>query len=553
VSKPSEIKELPDIVKIIKDEIGRLLGTRITVAIVNAEGNISYIDNEIKKFSDFIISFTKGNFSLLAAGDHSLPLSGTNIAFFKISEKALIILNSDKGPVGQLLAFKGRMQKYADKIDTLLEAAIVEEETKASAKAAVRVPVLTVSISNKKFAMEEAKVLHLVNGENTVSEICEKTGIPQLKVDEILRKYQKKAWIKLKRLIIGVGREEEPEVEATPPPTGAIAAQTKSASPSRAAPSLETEAQPRIPYKIGAKIPAVPSPSKSIPSPELSQIPKPIPEMPSYPPPKSPPPSPPESEGAVLDELMQLIETAKPVEESPPAEEMPQRVTPKGPPTPPVQSTPKVTTSVKKTPQKVAPAGPPTPQIQPSPKIAPSTENIGMTEIKGEPVSDSLFDELSSLLDKAKPMSSSQSPSSITPEPEPTFSPSPPPMPVTPIEETPADEGGKVTISGDSLLQETETEEGIKITVYPEEDPLKSRLQRLSNILEETTTDISQRAEKEGVEIQGSKAVCPNCRALVIIMSKVCPNCQRPLRTCPNCNAAITLFARICPACGSLL
>jgi RNA polymerase subunit RPABC4/transcription elongation factor Spt4 len=160
-----------------------------------------------------------------------------------------------------------------------------------------------------------------------------------------------------------------------------------------------------------------------------------------------------------------------------------------------------------------------------------------------------LFDELSSLLDKTKPMSASPAPPSEAPEVEPSM-----PLPIEP--EAPSiDQGAKTTISGDSLLQETETEseEGVRITVYPEEDPLKSRLQRLSSILEETTTDITTKAQKEGVEIQGSKAVCPNCKSLVIIMSKICPNCQRPLRTCPNCNAAITLFARICPACGSLL
>jgi len=509
VSKKSELKELSDVVKLIKDEVGRLLGTNITVAIVDSEGDIKYIDNEIKKFSEFVISFVKGNFTLLSPGDHSLPLSGTNIAFFKISEKALIILNSEKGPVGQLLAFKGRMQKYAEKIDKFLEAAIVEEETKASAKAAVRVPVLTVSISNKKFGMEEAKVLHLINGENTVSDICERTGIPQLKVDEILRRYQKKGWIKLKRLIVGFGKEEEAEIEMAPQPIPPqpLAATTEKSKP-----------QPI---------------SKAIKPPEFSQIPEHLPEMPSSPPLQPSLPSLPskvESEETVVDDLMQLIETTTPIEELPTAEKVPRIDTSAVTPPPSTKSKPKEAVSVKM-PKESAFTAPPIPKSVSKP-VSPS-KNAEMTEIKGEPVTDSLFNELSSLLDKTKPIS----PSSIEiPEAMPS-----------------ADEGAKTTISGDSLLQETETEEGVKITVYPEEDPLKSRLERLSNILEETTADISTKAEKEGVEIQGSKAVCPNCRSLVTIMSKVCPNCQHPLRICPNCNAAITLFARICPACGSLL
>lgn len=192
LSKQAELKGLSDVVKSIKNELGHLLGSNIAVAIVSGDGIISYIDNELQKFSDFILTFVKENFQRLLLGDHSLPLSGTNIAFFKVSEKSLIILNSDKGPVGQLLAFKGQMQKYVNKIDKLIETLTSEEETKASAKAAVRVPELAVSIANKKFEMEEAKVLNLVNGKNTVSDISGRTGILQLKVDEILRKYQKR-------------------------------------------------------------------------------------------------------------------------------------------------------------------------------------------------------------------------------------------------------------------------------------------------------------------------------------------------------------------------
>jgi RNA polymerase subunit RPABC4/transcription elongation factor Spt4 len=142
-------------------------------------------------------------------------------------------------------------------------------------------------------------------------------------------------------------------------------------------------------------------------------------------------------------------------------------------------------------------------------------------------------------------------PAAPAPVPAQTLAPSPVSVPVPSAEKPVPDLGSNQTISGDSLLQDTPG--GVKVTTYPEEDPLKNRLQRLSNILEETTSDISSKAKKEGVEIQGSKAICPNCRSLVIIMSKICPNCQKPLRTCPNCNAAITLFARICPSCGSLL
>ncbi|MDD1778029.1 MAG: hypothetical protein LUQ65_07645, partial [Candidatus Helarchaeota archaeon] len=394
MSKPPELKELPDIVKIIKDEIGRLLGTNIQCAIVSADGTINYIDPEINKFSDFIVSFTKGNFTLLQPGDHSLPLSGTNIAFFKVTQKALVILNSDKGPVGQLLAFKGRMLKYGEKIDALLEAHIVEEETKASAKAAVRVPVLSVSISNKKFGMEEAKVLHLVNGENTISDICEKTNIPQLKVDEILRRYQKKGWIKLKRLIIGAGKElEEPEVEEAP----------KAVSVPPVIPPMETAVQLKSPPL------------------EQPRIPKPPPAVPLQPSPP-PPPSPVASEENVLDELMDLIETTQPIQESPPPPKFPPNI-PSTPRSldldqPRIPTMPKSKPSVPypPAPEKAKPMPP-----QTSPKATSSAANIEITAIKGEPVSDSLFNELSNLISQTAPMSAPPPASSPAPVPAQAF------------------------------------------------------------------------------------------------------------------------------------
>ena len=303
MSKQTELKALSDVVKAIKKELGRLLGSNITVAIVSADGTISYIDNEMKKFSDFINSFAKENFQRLSLGDHSLPLSGTSIAFFKISQKSLVILNSDKGPVGQLLAFKGQMQKYAEKIDKCLEAVTEEEDTTASASAAVRVPVLTTSIANKKFEMDEAKVLNLINGENTVSDISKKTGMIHLKVDEILRKYQKKGWIKVKRLVIGTGKEEVPGIKAGSQPTGVIPLRPALKSTSETPPPLKSEVPPIMPSKTKAPTPITPSPPKSVPSPELPQIPKPTPKAPSYTPPQPSTPSPLEPEETVLVDL----------------------------------------------------------------------------------------------------------------------------------------------------------------------------------------------------------------------------------------------------------
>ena len=476
-----QIKKLPDLVKVIKADIGPLLGSNITVAVVNQEAELKYIDDAIQKFSDFIISFTKGNFELLSVGDHSLPLSGTNIAFFKVSNNALVILNSDKGPVGQLLAFKGRMQRYSLKLDELLASIPAVDEVKAPAKAAVRVPVLTVSIKSKKFGMEEAKVLHLVNGENTISDICEKTRLPQLKVDEILRKYQKKRWIKLKRVIIGVPEAPAKKPAKLPPSTIKEAAATPAVvAPPPVAPAPQPPVQPAAP----------PQPPSTYAVPAMA----PAPET--------------QSEEEIFSELVDFIDQTQPI--GMPAPEPPAQPAIPSYPQPPSAPPPSPST---------APLNPASPQVSAQPAA------VEMSEIEGEPVSEAVFDDLASFLDQTAPMDAT--------------------APQAPAESPPH-------VSGSSLLEGTE--EGIKITTYPEQaDPLQDRLERLSNILEETTETEPSAGVKSEVKIVGSKAICPHCKTHVIMMAKVCPNCQRALRTCPNCKSPITLFARICPSCGSLL
>ncbi|MHA1249622.1 MAG: hypothetical protein ACTSRP_06495, partial [Candidatus Helarchaeota archaeon] len=213
MSDTDEYESLEDIVKKISSDMEKLLSNPIQICIVDKSGEIKYIDDKLKeKYEDFIKSFVSGNFDLLTVGEHSLPLSGVNIGFFKLSDLSLIILYSESGPVGQLLAFKGRMHRYADIIDKLILEPPKPKKTKVVEKTAYRVPVKLEGIKNKKFSMVEAKVIHLIDGKNTIEDICEKTKLPRLKVDEIIKKYQKKGWIKLKRVII-TEEEKEPAVE----------------------------------------------------------------------------------------------------------------------------------------------------------------------------------------------------------------------------------------------------------------------------------------------------------------------------------------------------
>lgn len=606
MSELEGIKKISDLVDAIKQNIGRLLGSDTTVAITNSAAEIKYIDSEIKDFSDFIISFTRGNFELLNIGDHSLPLSGTNIAFFKISYNALVILHSPKGPVGQLLAFKGRMNKYATKIDELLETEEGAAEEATPAKAAARVPVLTVSIANKKFGMDEAKVLHLVNGENTIATICEKTGLPQLKVDEILRKYQKKNWIKLKRVIIGVTekveKEQKKKPHEVPKKQPELAPKLEVAEEFGVEsvyifPILETEfdskkfpredaivlqlcngqytiediiAEAKLnrlqimeilnryekkgKLKLTKILPSTATQMTDLPS--LPAEPQQMPEFTSYTQyPSVPTPNDgmqstylevaPENEENVFNELMDIMNEAQPVEQgAPETVEAPHSYAPSYPSAPSIPLPPNSVPSIPVAPKPESPSVPVAPAPAPaesleSPRIPRAPQEMDVSVVKGEPVTDALFDDLSSLLDGTAPLtqgamevqeSVSQSEPAAVASPQPATSES---------------------ISGNDLLEESA--EGIRITTYPEPDQFQNRLDRLSNILEETAEEKTIQVDSTEVKVVGSKAICPNCKTHVIMMAKICPNCNRALRTCPNCKSAITLFARICPSCGSLL
>jgi hypothetical protein len=133
MSKETEgYKNLDDVVVQIKEDMERLLANPIQIGVVDKDSNIKYIDDELEeKYGDFISSFVKGNFDLLSNGEHSLPLSGVNVGFFKISDLSLIVLYSESGPVGQLLAFKGKMGKYTEDINKfILEEAKPKKEKK---------------------------------------------------------------------------------------------------------------------------------------------------------------------------------------------------------------------------------------------------------------------------------------------------------------------------------------------------------------------------------------------------------------------------------------
>ena len=101
----------------IVSEIGPMLTSRPYIALIDKFGKIQYMDESVEKYRDFMSSFVQRNFSFLRIGDHSIPISGLNMVFFKLSNKIVLVMFMKQGLVGQLLAFKNKMGKFASEID----------------------------------------------------------------------------------------------------------------------------------------------------------------------------------------------------------------------------------------------------------------------------------------------------------------------------------------------------------------------------------------------------------------------------------------------------
>lgn len=200
----------------IISELGPALSTRPYIAIVDFHGEFKYIESELHQYSDFIINFIKHNFRLLQIGDHSMPISGTNLAFFKVSKKAIIIIYIKKGLIGQLLFFKNRMVKYQSKLDELIvgeplditvpvaeykqEPEVVEQVPPPAPEepTAKVIPVLLKKIGKKaKFPLQEVVILNYCDGMNSTKEIMGEGNISKIALWTILDKYKKKGWIKI--------------------------------------------------------------------------------------------------------------------------------------------------------------------------------------------------------------------------------------------------------------------------------------------------------------------------------------------------------------------
>jgi len=217
------MEPLDKVARDIVSKLGVILGIRIYIGIIDRLGNTLYLDREMEPFTQFITTFVGNNFKYLKIGDHSLPISGKNIMFFRISDKVAIVLYSEKGRIGQFLSFKSLMPKYRQKIDDLIggiEPETVGIELKADKAGTTQVqvvkPVGPVIFSRKeifynsihpklekkiketdKFNLIVSIILNYSNGQNTLLDLLEKADVKENEFYTEFTKILKAKWIKV--------------------------------------------------------------------------------------------------------------------------------------------------------------------------------------------------------------------------------------------------------------------------------------------------------------------------------------------------------------------
>ena len=105
--------QIYEVCRDLTDTVGNLLMRKVYIAVLDRIGQLYYADPDLDDMIEFVQTYTRTNFKVLASGDHSIPLSNLNLVFFKVSDNIMVTLFMKEGRVGQLLTFKRKMGPYA--------------------------------------------------------------------------------------------------------------------------------------------------------------------------------------------------------------------------------------------------------------------------------------------------------------------------------------------------------------------------------------------------------------------------------------------------------
>lgn len=214
----------------------KISSTPPVICIINEEGEIYYIDDNLKDREPYIREFVNVNFNLIEEGQYSLPISGTTLGFFKMSSQLMFVLYMVSGKVGNLLLYRGLLENYRNIIEELQIDLKSLNEIERNANLIVRLkqragfarpatpisetveagvpttalgtegeiaseivqgvcPELLERYRTKKFNFQEGIVLQYCKGQFTIEEIIAKSQFSEAEVKEIIDQFQKKGWL----------------------------------------------------------------------------------------------------------------------------------------------------------------------------------------------------------------------------------------------------------------------------------------------------------------------------------------------------------------------
>ncbi len=200
---------LEKIITEIGSRIGEITGIRVYTAISDPNGKILAFQDGIEPFKDLIENFVGTNFPYMKMGDHSIPLSGHNLIFFR-TEHSILALYGPKGKYGQLLSFKAQFPDYAARIDELIEEVPHDKEI-VTQKIVEKVlpkleyqrkrwdilPIFSVKLTGKeKIPLDEATLLTKCDGNTSIRKIAKELQVRETEIGKILLKYHHMGWIR---------------------------------------------------------------------------------------------------------------------------------------------------------------------------------------------------------------------------------------------------------------------------------------------------------------------------------------------------------------------
>ncbi len=193
----------------------KLKKAKIEESIENAEWalSIGYYKEAISHFNEAINLFKAiEEFDMAKWCEEMIELTKmmelqTEVEAYSQSEEEATQINHvdipDTGEASSVTTKKAELLKMIEKsTKKTAPKDITKKEIKPKPKKyAQRRPFLVKKLGKQKLPFLDLKVLRLCDGTNNIENICKKSDLPLIKVNEILKKYQKKKLLRIKRVI----------------------------------------------------------------------------------------------------------------------------------------------------------------------------------------------------------------------------------------------------------------------------------------------------------------------------------------------------------------